>query len=67
MTEIRIVKFGGPEVFRAVEKPSPALPADHVRIRVSAAGINFADVQMRMGLYPEAPRLPLRLVSRWPG
>jgi synaptic vesicle membrane protein VAT-1 len=58
MTEIRIVKFGGPEVFRAIEIPSRALPADHVRIRVSAAGINFADVQMRMGLYPEAPKLP---------
>jgi NADPH:quinone reductase-like Zn-dependent oxidoreductase len=58
MTEVRIVRFGGPEVFRAIEKPSPGLPADHVRIRVSAAGINFADVQMRMGLYPEAPRLP---------
>jgi synaptic vesicle membrane protein VAT-1 len=58
MTEIRIVKFGGPEVFRAVEMPAPLLPVDHVRIRVSAAGINFADVQMRMGLYPDAPKLP---------
>jgi NADPH:quinone reductase-like Zn-dependent oxidoreductase len=29
-----------------------------VRIKVSAAGVNFADVQMRMGLYPEAPRVP---------
>jgi NADPH:quinone reductase-like Zn-dependent oxidoreductase len=25
---------------------------------VSASGINFADIQMRMGLYPEVPRLP---------
>ena len=58
MTEVRIVRFGGPEVLRATETPSPSLPADHVRIRVSAAGINFADVQMRMGLYPEAPRPP---------
>jgi NADPH:quinone reductase-like Zn-dependent oxidoreductase len=29
-----------------------------VRIAVKAAGIIFADVQMRMGLYPEAPRPP---------
>jgi synaptic vesicle membrane protein VAT-1 len=58
MTEMQIVRFGGPEVFRAVERPSPPLPPDHVRIRVSATGINFADVQMRMGLYPEAPRPP---------
>jgi synaptic vesicle membrane protein VAT-1 len=58
MKAIQIVRFGGPEVFRVVEAPSPPLLADHVRIRVSAAGINFADVQMRMGLYPEAPRTP---------
>jgi synaptic vesicle membrane protein VAT-1 len=58
MTEIRITRFGGPEVLRAVETPSPVLQPGHVRIRVSAAGINFADIQMRMGLYPEAPKLP---------
>ena len=58
MTEVEIPRFGGPDVFRVVERPSRPLPPDHVRIRVSAAGINFADIQMRMGLYPEAPRLP---------
>jgi NADPH:quinone reductase-like Zn-dependent oxidoreductase len=58
MKAIQIVHFGGPEVFRVVEGQSPPMLPDHVRIRVSAAGINFADVQMRMGLYPEAPRLP---------
>ena len=58
MTEIQIVRFGGPEVFRAVQRPAAPLPPDHVRIQVSATGINFADVQMRMGLYPEAPPLP---------
>jgi NADPH2:quinone reductase len=58
MREIQIVKFGGPGVLRLVEKPSPALLAGQVRIKVSAAGVNFADVQMRMGLYPGAPRTP---------
>jgi NADPH:quinone reductase-like Zn-dependent oxidoreductase len=58
MTEVEITRFGGPDVFRIVERPSRPLPPDHVRIRVSAAGINFADIQMRMGLYPEAPRVP---------
>jgi NADPH:quinone reductase-like Zn-dependent oxidoreductase len=29
-----------------------------VRVRVHAAGINFADILARMGLYPDAPRLP---------
>lgn len=36
--------------------PEPA--AGQVRIKVRAAGINFADVLARIGLYPDAPRLP---------
>jgi NADPH:quinone reductase-like Zn-dependent oxidoreductase len=32
--------------------------AGEVRIRVAAAGVNFADVMARMGLYPDAPKLP---------
>jgi NADPH:quinone reductase-like Zn-dependent oxidoreductase len=58
MIEMRIVRFGGPEVFRAVERPSPDVRPGCVRVRVAAAGINFAEVQMRVGLYPEAPRPP---------
>jgi NADPH:quinone reductase-like Zn-dependent oxidoreductase len=34
------------------------LGADEVRIAVAAAGINFADVMARMGLYPDAPKPP---------
>jgi len=41
-----------------MEVPRSPLGTDSVRIRVGASGINFADVQMRMGLYPEAPKLP---------
>jgi len=58
MLEMQIVRFGGPGVFRAVERPSPPLLPGCVRVAVSAAGINFAEVQMRVGLYPEAPHLP---------
>lgn len=29
-----------------------------MRIRVAYAGVNFADVMARMGLYPDAPKLP---------
>lgn len=32
--------------------------AGQVRIRVAAAGVNFADIMMRRGLYPDAPKLP---------
>ena len=56
---IQISRFGGPEVLKIIEeKSSQSLPRDSVRIRVKAAGVNFADLMMRMGLYPEAPPLP---------
>src|SRR6185503_829008 len=32
--------------------------AGEVRIRVRAAGVNFADLLARVGLYPEAPKPP---------
>lgn len=38
--------------------PLPAPAAGQLRIRVAAAGVNFADVMMRRGLYPDAPKLP---------
>lgn len=55
---IEIPRYGGPEVFRLVEKSSSPISSDSVRIRVSAAGVNFADLMMRMGSYPEAPKRP---------
>jgi NADPH:quinone reductase-like Zn-dependent oxidoreductase len=58
MRAVVIPRFGGPEVLRVQELPSPALAAGSVRIQVRASGINFADVQMRIGLYPEAPKPP---------
>jgi len=36
----------------------PALAPDEIRIAVRYSGINFADVQMRLGQYPDAPPRP---------
>jgi NADPH:quinone reductase-like Zn-dependent oxidoreductase len=58
MRAVVITKHGGPEVLRVEERPDPALGAGEVRIEVAAAGINFADVMARMGLYPDAPKTP---------
>ena len=58
MRVIEIPRFGPPSVLRLTDRPEPAGDADHPRIRVHAAGINFADLMMRMGLYPEAPVTP---------
>jgi NADPH:quinone reductase-like Zn-dependent oxidoreductase len=58
MRAIVITKHGGPGVLQVQERPDPELRAGEVRIEVAAAGINFADVMARMGLYPDAPETP---------
>jgi synaptic vesicle membrane protein VAT-1 len=58
MKAVQIPRFGGPEVLTLADVPALPLPPDCVRIRVSAAGVSFAEVMMRMGLYPGAPRRP---------
>ena len=58
MRQIWITKIGPPEVLQIREAPLP-LPANgEVRIRVEAAGINFADIMGRIGLYRDAPEVP---------
>jgi NADPH:quinone reductase-like Zn-dependent oxidoreductase len=58
MRAVVITKHGGPGVLQVQERPDPTLGAGQVRIDVAAAGINFADVMARMGLYPDAPKTP---------
>jgi NADPH:quinone reductase-like Zn-dependent oxidoreductase len=58
MRAVVITKHGGPGVLEVQEQPDPQLGPGHVRIDVAAAGINFADVMARMGLYQDAPKTP---------
>jgi NADPH:quinone reductase-like Zn-dependent oxidoreductase len=51
-------RTGGCEVFEIQDRPEPSLGPGRVRIRVRAAGINFADLMARQGLYADAPELP---------
>lgn len=53
-----ITKPGGPEVLQVQQRPDPVPAAGEVLVRVKAAGINFADVMARAGLYPDAPKPP---------
>jgi NADPH:quinone reductase-like Zn-dependent oxidoreductase len=46
-------------VFEIREGPDPTPGSDDIRIRVRAAGINFADVLARLGLYADAPKPPM--------
>ncbi len=58
MRAVVTTKHGGPDVLQVQEQPDPELSPGAVRIDVAAAGINFADVMARMGLYPDAPKTP---------
>jgi NADPH:quinone reductase-like Zn-dependent oxidoreductase len=40
------------------ERPDPVPRAGEVLVRVRAAGINFADLMARIGVYPDAPKPP---------
>jgi len=58
MRQIWITKTGTPDVLAVKEAPDPTAQKGEVRVRVRAAGINFADLMARVGLYPDAPKLP---------
>ncbi|MCA9587021.1 MAG: alcohol dehydrogenase catalytic domain-containing protein, partial [Myxococcales bacterium] len=58
MRQIWITKAGPPEVLQVREAPDPEAAPGEVRVRVKAAGINFADLMARVGLYPDAPKIP---------
>ncbi|MDO9694109.1 MAG: zinc-binding dehydrogenase [Candidatus Latescibacteria bacterium] len=59
MKRVWITRRGGPGVLALREEPDPLPRPGEVRLRVDAAGVNFADVMIRIGLYPGAPRLPM--------
>ena len=59
MRQAVITRHGPPDVFEIRDAPDPSPGPGELRIRVRAAGINFADVLSRMGLYPDAPKPPM--------
>ena len=61
MRQAVIPRYGTPDVFQIRDAPDPTPGAGEVRIRVRAAGINFADVLIRNGHYPQPPQLPVIL------
>jgi NADPH:quinone reductase-like Zn-dependent oxidoreductase len=54
MRKIVIHRRGGYDRLQLEEHPSPALGPGDVRIAVEAAGVNYADCVVRMGLYKSA-------------
>jgi NADPH2:quinone reductase len=52
---VRVPEFGDSDVLETVEREAPDPGPGEVRIAVEAAGVNFADVMQRRGLYPGGP------------
>jgi NADPH:quinone reductase len=59
MRAIQMTEFGGPEVLRLAELPAPEPGPGQALIRVSRAGLNFADTHTRTNTYVQRATLPL--------
>ncbi len=59
MRQAVIPRYGDASVFEIREAPEPVPGPGEVRVRVRAAGVNFADILARIGLYPDAPKPPV--------
>ena len=58
MKAILVRAFGGPEVLKLEEVPTPLPAAGQVLVRIRAAGVNPYDTYMRAGTYAVKPPLP---------
>ena len=62
MRALTVTTPGGPDALTLSTVPDLVVGAGDIRIRVAAAGVNRADVQQRLGLYPSPAGAP-----PWPG
>jgi NADPH2:quinone reductase len=58
MRAIVVREFGGPDVMRVEERPTPKPGPGEVLVRVHAAGVNPVDGYIRSGTYARKPALP---------
>src|SRR6202522_3891944 len=58
MRVVAVKRYGDPEVLEAREMPDPQVNSGEVVIRREPAGVNFADLMQRMGIYPGVPKPP---------
>lgn len=59
MRAITIAETGGPEVMRYEEVPTPTPGHGQALVRLEAAGVNFIDVNLRIGLF----KIPLPFIN----
>jgi len=67
MKAVVLEATGGPEKLVVRELPEPEASDGAAIVEVRAAGINFADVLIRLGRYPQMPELPAILGSEIAG
>jgi synaptic vesicle membrane protein VAT-1 len=58
MRAIVTTRNGDVDVMKVEKRPDPIPAKGQVLIRVKAAGLNFADILARQGLYPDGPPKP---------
>ncbi len=58
MRAVVTTRNGDVDVLKVENRSDPVPAKGHVLIRVKAAGLNFADILARQGLYPDAPPKP---------
>ena len=55
---VEFTKAGSPSTIRVADMPMPEPKSGQVRVKVAFAGINFADLLMRLGFYQPRPPYP---------
>ncbi len=55
---VLLTRYGDPDVLQPISEIVPNPGPGEVCVRVEAAGVAYADVLMRRGLYPNSPRVP---------
>src|SRR5690242_2772984 len=58
MKAIRVNAFGGPEVLRLQDMPTPKPGPSEVLVRIHATGVNPVETYIREGKYSRLPELP---------
>jgi NADPH2:quinone reductase len=58
MKAVVLRETGGPDTLNVEDVPEPAAGDGRARVRVRAVGVNFLDVLVRQGRYPQMPELP---------
>ena len=58
MRQVVTTRNGGVEVLQVQSAPDPNAGPGEVVIGIRAAGLNFADILARQGLYPDGPKKP---------